>query len=298
MAEREKIGIVTDSGSMIKPEEAEKLGIDVGPIRVRFGDEEFTDHNITAREVKKKFEKTGIHPTTSGVTVGDLVNAYKRQLDSSGKIVSIHIPKNFSRATHEAAENAARIVQQELELPKSPVKIFDSGQIGPAARFLVLETINILRIGERLHTTLPYIQELRSRLVTIGTFESLHWVAKTGRFNPKLLDFFQRAMDTTNRAPVVYIRNGEVIGPNPIDPRNWKKLPSKENVMRRIARLALAEDIEQIVGIFHFVAEEKANELNYLMKQATGTGQGIFEPPASFAAGAGPGFVGICILEK
>jgi len=298
MAEREKVGLVTDSASMIRPEEAKILGIDVGAIGVHFDDEGFDDYTITAREVKQKFDETGIHPATAGVLQGDLIKAYKKQLGISEVVISIHIPKRFSSATYTAARTAALGVQRELELGKGTIEIFDSGNIGPAFRYLVLETVNLLHLGENLQLTLPQISALRSRLVTTGTFEDLSWVAKTQRFDPRLLEFFQRAKDFFNRAPIVQIRNGEVFGPNPFDPREWKKLPSKENAMRRIARIALADDVEKVLGIFHFDVDEKANELAFLIKRATGVRPEILEPPASFAAGAGPGFVGISTLKK
>ena len=63
------IRIVTDSTSDILPGEAERLGVDVVPLTVRFGDEQFRDGvDLGPDAFYSKLATTSVQPSTSQPT--------------------------------------------------------------------------------------------------------------------------------------------------------------------------------------------------------------------------------------
>lgn len=308
MKEQEKFGIVTDTASGITPEKAKKLDIGEVPIYVILGkpgsEEVFRDLiDITAAEVKKKFDETGEAPKTSGAVEKDFLEAYRTQLDRRDRIVSIHISKNFSQVTHESALSATRQLIREFELPENSIIVVDSGQVGPALGFLVKQAIESRNCGVNFETTVAHINEQRNYLLTIGTLNRLDFLKKTGRIPKIFIPLLQNAMNRSKRSPIIQIYNGE--WDTPVDPArikfDWQRLPKKEEAMVRMAELVSEKELQfgrkiGSIAIFHFDAIDLAEEeAFYIKKKSNGRlNPEISESPASFAA-AGPGFVGVGI---
>ncbi len=107
---QEKIAIMTDSTSDIPQHIVEQYNIQIVPLRILFGDQEYKDRlEISADEVYARLS-TEV-PTTSLPAPGDVLAIFER-LKEEGftHVVAIHISSGLS-GTAQMIENLARGVQ-------------------------------------------------------------------------------------------------------------------------------------------------------------------------------------------
>ena len=119
------VRIVTDSSCDLTAEEVAKHGIEVVPLTIRFGDEEFEDG--TELPIEAFYDKlaTSPHfPETAAPAPGKFEAAFRRhQAAGADAVVCINLSAGLS-ATMQSAQNAARSMEGELD-----VRVIDSRSI-------------------------------------------------------------------------------------------------------------------------------------------------------------------------
>jgi len=116
-----KVQVITDSTSDMPEGMADKLGIRIVPLYLRFGDKIYRDGvDITKDGFYSMLPSTPVHPATSQPNPEDFTAVYKDYCDSLDGIVSIHISSKIS-GTH----NSAVLAQRTLE-SRCPIEIIDS----------------------------------------------------------------------------------------------------------------------------------------------------------------------------
>src|SRR4030067_2219401 len=91
------IKIVTDSTADLPPGLAEKLGITVVPVYLRFGDEVFRDRvDISEDEFYRRLINDPIHPSTTQPSPQDFTDVYKELSKEADGILSIHVSSKLS----------------------------------------------------------------------------------------------------------------------------------------------------------------------------------------------------------
>lgn len=97
-----KIGICTDSGSGITPEEGEKLGIRVVPMPFRMGEQEyFEDINMTREEFFRRL-LNGEEVSTSQPSMKSVLEAWDSLLKEYDEVVHIPLSSGLSGSTQTA----------------------------------------------------------------------------------------------------------------------------------------------------------------------------------------------------
>lgn len=105
------VGIVTDSSCDLPPALADGLGIEVVPLSIRFGDDEFVDREeLTTDEFWTRCASSPVLPSTAAPSPGRFERAY-RDLAAQGsdRVVSVMLSGALS-ATMQSAELAAQAV--------------------------------------------------------------------------------------------------------------------------------------------------------------------------------------------
>ena len=119
------VRIVTDSACDLTDDEASGLGIEVVPLSIRFGSDEFEDRSeLSAEAFYEKMDQRSELPETAAPSPGKFEAAFRRQAEAGADaVVCINLSSDLS-ATMAAAENAARAIADDLD-----VRVVDSKSI-------------------------------------------------------------------------------------------------------------------------------------------------------------------------
>ena len=171
------VRIVTDSSCDLDAAEAEELGVEVVPLSIRFGSEEFTDRvDLTAEDFYSKMAASAGLPETAAPSVGAFEQAFRRQADAGADaVLCITISSKLS-ATMQAAENAAKVVADDL-----PVRVVDSLTVTAGLGTLVRLAARAAADGDDAETIAAQIADLAPRVRVAGTLDTIENLKKGGR---------------------------------------------------------------------------------------------------------------------
>ncbi len=170
-----RIQIITDSTSDITPILAKEHGITVVPLTVNFTDESFLDGvEITPDEFFAKLIKAEKLPTTSQVSVGSFVKAYKSFVGKTDVIISIHISEKMS-GTYQAAVMAAE------EVPELEIIPIDSKTVSYALGHLAMNASTAAQEGADVEDVLIKIKQSRETQEVYFAAGTLEYLVKGGR---------------------------------------------------------------------------------------------------------------------
>jgi DegV family protein with EDD domain len=194
------IRIVTDSTSDILPAEAELLGIDVVPLTVRFGEEQFRDGvELGPDEFYKRLPTTPVQPSTSQPTPEQFAEVYRRHVSAGDSVLSIHISKKLS-GTLQSATLAAQ------EFPEGSVRAVDSITVSAGIQFLVRAALADVAEGCDLDELERRLEDRRGRVGVYVLLDTLTYLQRGGRIG--------RAQGLVGGIlsvkPLLCVRDGEV----------------------------------------------------------------------------------------
>lgn len=165
--------VVTDSTADLSAEIAERNGIEVVPLSVNFDGDSITDGAISQEEFFERMGKSSALPTTSQPPVGAFAETYKRLLETSDEIISVHISNKLS-GTIESARQAAKQFEGR-------VHVFDSYNLSWALGFQVIEAARAAAEGLTVAAALDRLKGARERVRLIVGLDSLDNLARGGR---------------------------------------------------------------------------------------------------------------------
>lgn len=171
-----KIAIVTDSTAYLPTDTIHKFGITVVPLMVNFGQESHKEGvEITADQFFARLASEKSLPTTSQPSVGEMVQAYERLLQTHDSIIGIFISSKLSGTAH-SAETAARMVEGDISVIDS--KITSSGQ----AR-LVLAACEMIEQGLDKETIVEKLNVMVESIKAYFIVDSLDHLHRGGRIS-------------------------------------------------------------------------------------------------------------------
>ncbi len=178
MNQRGRVAIVTDSAADIPGEEMDRLGINVVPVRLNFGEEEFLDKlSITPSEFYARLTDSEVAPKTSQPPPGD----FRRQFDlltSHGlDVVALQISSAVS-GTFQAAQSAAARGESER------ISVFDTMNGATGQGLMVLWAAEAAARGWERTAILSRLAEIRSQFQTFVLVRDLSWGVRGGRIKP------------------------------------------------------------------------------------------------------------------
>ena len=171
------VRIVTDSASDLSDAEATELGIEVVPLSIRFGDEEYTDRvDLTVGEFYRKMDELDVLPETAAPSPGAFEQAFRTlAADGADAIVCINLSLALS-ATGQAAQAAAKAVADDIE-----VHCVDSKSITAGLGTMVLAAAQAARDGADAQEVIALIEDMQPRTRVLGVLDTLDNLKKGGR---------------------------------------------------------------------------------------------------------------------
>jgi DegV family protein with EDD domain len=250
-----KIQIVTDSTADIPTELAQKLGIQIVPLKIHFGAETYLDGvTIKSAEFYEKLVQSAVFPTTSQPSPVDFLNIYKELADEPGtQVISVHLSSALS-GTYQSALLAKSLLEAKLDMT-----IIDSKTASYGIGMLVVAAAQAANAGSNKAECLALIQRMREQSSIYFLVDTLEYLQKGGRIG-KASAFLGSLL---NIKPILTVDDGGEV-------TSADKVRGHKKAMQRMIELLKADHEEGIslqIVIGHTNALPAAEELSYLIKQ-------------------------------
>jgi DegV family protein with EDD domain len=171
------VRIVTDSSSDLTDDEVAAHGIEVVPLTIRFGSEEFEDRtDLSTEEFYAKLAASQVLPETAAPSPGKFEAAFRRQAEGGADaVVCVNLSSDLS-ATMQSAQNAAKALEGELD-----VRVVDSRSITSGLATQVLLAAEAAAGGADADRVVSLLADLAARTHVIGALDTLDNLKKGGR---------------------------------------------------------------------------------------------------------------------
>lgn len=171
------VRIVTDSSCDLTDEEIAAHNIEVVPLTIRFGEQEFEDRtDLSVADFYDKLAAASVLPETAAPAPGKFEAAFRKQAAAGGgAVVCINLSAGLS-ATMASAQNAAQAVAGELD-----VRVVDSTSITSGLGTQVLLAAEAAAAGATADEILTVVDGLATRTRVFGALDTLDNLKKGGR---------------------------------------------------------------------------------------------------------------------
>ncbi len=274
------IRVVTDSTSDILPAEAKRLGVDVVPLTVRFGEEQFEDGvELGPDEFYRRLPTTPVQPSTSQPTPDQFAEVYRRHVNAGDSVLSIHISEKLS-GTLQSATLAAQ------DFPPGSVRVVDSITVSAGIQFLVRAALADIAEGCDLEELERRVIERRGRVGVYVLLDTLTYLQRGGRIG--------RAQSLVggilNVKPLLGVRDGEV--------HPEARVRKRQQGIDKLVEIADAAKPLTALAVFHCGAPDLLPLIEPRLR-AGHPGVEIITGQLGAVVGtySGPGGVGIAVLR-
>lgn len=227
------VRVVVDSTADIPPERARELAIEVIPLIVLFGDEEYRDGvDLTGAEFYRRLATSPVTPKTATPPPAVFEETYRRLIaDGATGILALHIGSELS-ASYSASSTAASTVTADTGVP---IQVIDSRQVsagfGLPAEILAREASE----GASLEKLTADAKSLLSRIHLIAAIDTLEFLQRGGRIGRA-----QAMLGTLlNVKPLIEVRDSQVLPLEKVRTRN----KAQERVGQIVAQLGQLEAV-------------------------------------------------------
>ena len=245
------VRIVTDSACDLRGDEVDKLNIEVVPLSIRFGDDEYTDREeLDVSEFYRLLAESDALPETAAPSPGRFSQAFQRHLDAGATaIVCINLSSAIS-ATMQSAITAAG----EFE---ADIRIVDSKSITAGQGSIVLGAARLAAAGASADEVVATAESMSERTHVFGALDTLENLQKGGRIgNAQAL-----LGSMLSIKPIIDISSGAVeeAGKQRTRKKSLTWLRDKLGDFDAIENLAImhgeAPDVEQFVALLSEVTD-------------------------------------------
>jgi fatty acid kinase fatty acid binding subunit len=276
------IQIVTDSACDLMSTTTEERDIQVVPLTIRFGAEEFVDRKeLSGKEFWDRVITGPDMPATAAPSPGTFQEAFLEAAAAGHSgVVCVAISSGLS-ATYQAACTAADAVADRI-----PVRVVDTKSVTMGQGLLTLAAADLASGGGTLDDVTAALQDMLGRTHVFGVVDSLDFLRRGGRIGGAA----QLVGSLLSIKPVIEVRDGvvEVESKQRTRSRSLRYLANKALEAGPLERLATANgaapDIDEFVE----------------MVMATPTEHELVRGDLGPVVGShtGPGTVGVCFITK
>ena len=196
------VRIVTDSACDLPQQVADDLHIDIVPLTIRIGEEEFVDRqDLSVSEFWKRCAASPTLPETAAPAPGQFEAAYRKlAAEGATSVVTISLSAGLS-ATMQSAELAARSLAGEFQ-----VSVVDSRSATLGLGVIVASCARLAASGASHDEVVAHATDLAQRTKVWGALDTLDNLKKGGRIGGA------KAMLASALAikPIIEVRDGKV----------------------------------------------------------------------------------------
>ena len=170
------IRFIVDSAADIIPSEAKELGIIHMPLKVLFGEEEFSDGvDMTHQQFYERLIESDTLPTTSQIPPADFMDVFEEVTKAGDSAVVITISGKLS-GTYQSAMIAA-------EDYEGKVFVVDSENACIGERILVLRGLELAKQGMEAAQIAETLDAERKKIRLMALLDTLEYLKKGGRIS-------------------------------------------------------------------------------------------------------------------
>lgn len=191
------VRLITDSTTDLFPEAEGR--VEVLPISVRFGDQEYLDKvDITSQQFYEKLVSSDTMPTTSQVPPAVFAQAFQEAVEAGDSVVCLTISTELSGTCQSALMAASQF----------PGKVFvvDSRTVIMGTGILVQYALNLIDQGKSAQAVAQALEDIRDRVKIVAVADTLEYLKRGGRIS-KAVAF---AGGLLNIKPILAVDNGVV----------------------------------------------------------------------------------------
>ncbi len=277
-----KIAIVTDSSPYIPDQIIKEHNINVVPLTVIWGEEDFYDGvDLTPVEFYQRLEKAKIMPSTSQPSVADFEVLFRSLHEEGYDILAVLISEVLSGTISSAT-------QAKKMLPEANIEIVNSRSLAMGLGFLVLKAARAANQGATLQECKRMTEESLEKVGVIFVLDTLEFLHRGGRIGAA-----KRFMGTLlNVKPVLAIEDGLIV---PLDSvRTQKK--ALERIIDLIDERTQGHKNIRLASLHANNHETAQFVLDEALKRITTVEQIFSEVSPVIGTHAGPGAVGLAYI--
>jgi len=170
-----EVAVVMDSGGDIPPDEVERLGIHLVPVRLSFGDREYMDRvSLSAQEFYVMLEESEEAPLTSQPPAQDFSRAYSLLTSHGYTVISVGLSQKLSGTTAAAMQAAGREGSGDVRVIDSLSASAGQGLLAMVAAEAAIEGMSAEEVEALLADAIPQTRVL-------GIANDLKYAVKGGR---------------------------------------------------------------------------------------------------------------------
>jgi DegV family protein with EDD domain len=169
--------VVTDSSCDLEQDHIDPFEIEIVPLTIRFGSEEFTDRrDLSVEDFYQRMANTEDLPQTACPPPGLFEVAFRRAIDAGAEaVVCLTISSELS-TTFQSALTAAAACQGPVA-----IHVVDSRTVSSGLGTLVIEAAEVAAAGADVDTVLRRISDLIARTHVFAALNTLENLKKGGR---------------------------------------------------------------------------------------------------------------------
>jgi DegV family protein with EDD domain len=241
------VRVVTDSACDLPQGLVDALGIEIVPLSVRFGDEEFVDREeLSTDEFWDRLQASDVLPETAAPSAGAFEARFRSLVERGATgIVCINMSSRLS-ATMQSAQVAAAAVGGDC-----PIQVIDSLTCSMGLGALCLTAARRAADGDRLERIVGEVIDRRDRTRLFGALDTLEFLKKGGRIGNA------RALlgSMLSIKPVVEIRDGVV--------EEAGKVRTRSKALKTLADRVAAQPVDSL-AVLHGQAPDLDELLDLL----------------------------------
>ncbi len=185
-----EVTVVTDSASDLPAELLERLPLELVPVRVSFGTEDFLDRvSISSAEFHRRLRQADVPPHTSQPPPGDFRRQFELSLSHARHVVYVGLSRPLS-GTLQSAETAAGRCAPER------VKVLDSRQVSCAQALLAIAAAECAAAGGSVEMVCDRVRTLIPHTFLFAAARDIRHAVRGGRI-PRWIEPLARLLGLT-----------------------------------------------------------------------------------------------------
>jgi hypothetical protein len=254
-----KIALVTDSTCDLSQDLIDKYQINMLPLNVTFGENNYLDRiTIQNEQFYTLLKENKDYPKTSQVNEKTFVNLYSHLASHYDSIIAIHISDKLS-GTFNSSQKAAAKISREFN---KPISVINSKSISGAMGLIIQRTAQAIEAGHTHEEVVEMAERWSGKSKIYVSVRTMKYMVRSGRVS-RFKGFIAKMLNIT---PIVSIdENGKAV----VFDKSFNQRANMEKVLKNIKKINSENKIWNYV-VLHANNNNAAKWYSKKMESLTG----------------------------